>query len=91
MYELLEKESLDKYLQDDLGRSRLWSFRRRVLVAIDVVTALEFKSAKYTAGPGQFVNDDKGTGIKGTKVYVCPHCTRSCKNAPSGDVYSIQE
>lgn len=42
MYELAEKGSLDKYLLDDLGRSRLGSFRRRVQVAIDVMSALQF-------------------------------------------------
>jgi serine/threonine protein kinase len=42
VYELAEKGSLDKYLEDDLGRSRLGSFRRRVQVAIDVMSALQF-------------------------------------------------
>jgi serine/threonine protein kinase len=42
VYELAEKGSLDKYLEDDLGRCRLGSFQRRVQVAIDVMTALQF-------------------------------------------------
>jgi serine/threonine protein kinase len=42
VYELAEKGSLDRYLEDDLGRSRLGSFPRRVEIAIDVMTALQF-------------------------------------------------
>jgi serine/threonine protein kinase len=42
VYELAEKGSLDKYLKDDLGRSRIGSFRRRVQIAIDVMTAIQF-------------------------------------------------
>jgi serine/threonine protein kinase len=42
VYELAEKGSLDRYLEDDLGRSRLGSFPRRVQIAIDVMTALQF-------------------------------------------------
>jgi serine/threonine protein kinase len=42
VYELAEKGSLDRYLEDDLGRGRLGSFRRRVHIAIDVMTALQF-------------------------------------------------
>jgi serine/threonine protein kinase len=42
VYELAEKGSLENFLRDDLGRSRLGSFQRRVQVAIDVLTAIRF-------------------------------------------------
>lgn len=45
MYELAEKGSLDSFLKDDLGRSRLGSFQRRVQVASDVLTAIRFLHA----------------------------------------------
>jgi serine/threonine protein kinase len=42
LYELAEKGSLDTFLKDELGRSRLGSFQRRVQIAIDVLTAIQF-------------------------------------------------
>lgn len=42
VFELAEKGSLDKFLTNDLGRSRLGTFYRRVRIAVDVFTAIRF-------------------------------------------------
>jgi serine/threonine protein kinase len=42
VFELAELGSLETFLKDDLGRSRLGSFERRVQIAVDVLTAIRF-------------------------------------------------
>jgi serine/threonine protein kinase len=62
---LAEKGSLDKLLADDLGRSRLGSFQRRLQVALDVLTAIRFlhEGSKDNAIKACFHRDIKSGNI----------------------------
>lgn len=42
LYELAEKGTLQSFLASEVGRERLCSFHRRIQIAIDVMTALQF-------------------------------------------------
>ena len=42
VYEIAEKGSLNSFLDGDLGRERISLFRRRVQIALDVITAVQF-------------------------------------------------
>ena len=63
VYEFAEKGSLDSFWKADLGPERLSLFRRRIQIALDVLTAIQFLHIGTDQVPSSFHGNIKSASI----------------------------